>query len=86
MMTVAAWRKRAHDCMAAARLAPDEDGQLGWQRLSNTWLMCAEWADREKLSGKSTEMRVVGPVGKAADPARSSAFQSGELLRSRLAL
>ena len=59
MMTVAEWRKRAHDCLAASRLTSDRDGQLGWLALSDAWLKCAEWRDREKLGHNETP--VAGP-------------------------
>lgn len=82
MMTVAEWRKRAHDCMTASRLAPDREGQLGWQALSDAWLAVAEWRDREKISG--SERRVVEPFIETAGA--NSASEHGEQLRARLAL
>jgi hypothetical protein len=84
MMTVADWRKRAHDCMTASRLAADRDGQLGWQALSDAWLKCAEWRDREKLTPKETP--VAQPYTPTASPNVARAVENGERLRTRLAL
>jgi hypothetical protein len=80
MMSVADWRKRALDCLEAARLSSDQNGQLGWRSLADAWLQSAEWGERERLAGRSDEMRVVGPVTVAP------AVASGERLRRILAL
>jgi hypothetical protein len=87
MMSVADWRKRAIDCKEAARLAPDQDGQTGWRALSDAWLLSAEWRDRERLSGNRDEMQLVVPALPVTSyPDRTSAADSGERLRSLLAL
>src|ERR1700675_3919250 len=54
MMTVAEWRKRAQDCITASRLASDKDAQLQWLALSDVWLKCSEWREREKFSDQAT--------------------------------
>src|SRR5271155_1595705 len=72
MMTVADCRKRAHDCIAAARLTSDRDGQLHWQRLSDAWLMFAEHLGRGKSSYNETPVAAAGPVAAITDPDRTS--------------
>ena len=84
MMTVADWRKRAHDCMAASKLASDRDGQLGWQMLSEAWLKCAEWRDRENIGGNGRP--AAGPHTVIAPSNATRAAENGERLRTRLAL
>ena|ERR1700676_3386080 len=66
MMTVAEWRKRAQDCITASRLASDKDAQLQWLALSDVWLKCSEWREREKFSDQAT--RGMRPVIPAFEP------------------
>jgi hypothetical protein len=91
MMSVADWRKRAHECREASRLASDREGQSGWQALSDAWLKCAEWRDREEVSIKELrashiETPLASPNRTSAPPSGTSAADSAERLRTRLAL
>jgi hypothetical protein len=86
MMTVADCRKRAHDCMVAAGLASDRDGQLQWQELSNDWLAFAELFGRGKSSDNETPVAAAGPVTSITDANRARVIKGGERLRARLAL
>jgi hypothetical protein len=83
MMSVADWRKRAHDCLAASRLASDRDGQLGWLVLADAWLKCAEWRDREKIGRDETP--VAGLHTATAPHDGTSAVENRERLRTRAA-
>jgi hypothetical protein len=51
MMSLEDWRQRTHDRISASRRASDREDQLGWQVLSDAWVLCAEWRDREILNG-----------------------------------
>jgi hypothetical protein len=91
MMSVSDWRKRAHACKEASRLASDREGQSGWQALSDAWIKCAEWRDREDVSikelrGGQSVRPMVSPNRTAAPPSGTSAAESAERLRTRLAL
>jgi len=86
MMTVADCRKRAHDCMAAARLASDRVGQLHWQQLSDDWLAFPEQRGPGKSSDNETPGAAAGPVTSIADLNRINVIEAGERLRARLAL
>jgi len=90
-MSVSDWRKRAHACKEASRLASDREGQSGWQALSDAWLKCAEWRDREEVSIKELrdshiETPLASPDRTAAPPSGTNAAESAERLRTRLAL
>src|ERR1700675_3456858 len=92
MMTVAEWRKRAQDCITASRLASDKDAQLQWLALSDVWLKCSEWREREKFSDQAT--RAMRPVIPAFEPDRAEpdrtepgkTMEYAERLRVRFAL
>lgn len=84
MMSVADWRKRAYDCMMAAERAPNSDERVRWLALSNAWLECADWRDREKF--EDNEPRIAVPVTVTAERDRPSATEYGERLRARLSL
>jgi len=91
MMTVAEWRKRAHDCMTASRLASDRNGQSGWQALSDAWVLVADWRDREQrghkeLSVSDNAMPIASPNTAVASPIGTSVVENAERLRARLAL
>ena len=81
-MTVADWRKRAYDCLAASKLASDRDGQLGWLVLSEAWLKCAEWRDREKIGRNET--LIAGLHTATARHDGTSAVENRERLRTRV--
>ena len=85
-MSVADFQKRAHDCMVAARLAADRDGQFQWQVLSEAWLMFAGLLGRAKSSSNEKPVAVAGPVTVIGDRKRTSVIENGERLRARLAL
>jgi hypothetical protein len=78
MLTVADYRKRAHDCMVKAELATDRDGQFQWQVLADLWLMFAEQFDRG-VSGYNETQNSNAAV-------RTSVTEDGERLRARLDL
>jgi hypothetical protein len=84
MMTVADWRKRAHDCMEASRQAPSREGQIQWQALSEAWLKCAE--QRDRVNSRRKALTVFEHVAATVVPIRASAVAHGEWLRARLAL
>lgn len=86
MMTVEEYRKRAHDCTAAARLASDREGQFQWQVLSEIWLMFAEQLGSGKSSHDKTLLSVPSPGMAVVDVDRTSAVEGGERLRERLTL
>jgi hypothetical protein len=86
MMTIEEYRKRAHDCTAAARLASDREGQFQWRVLSEIWLMFAEQLGRGRSSYDKTLFTVPNPVTAIVDADRTSAVEGGERLRARLAL
>src|ERR1700730_14284762 len=69
MMSVAEWCKRGRDCITASRLASDKDAQLQWLALSDVWLKCSEWREREKFSDQAT--RAMRPVIPAFEPDRA---------------
>jgi hypothetical protein len=54
MMTVDEWRNRAHACKVAAERSFDPDSRLGWQKLADTWLYCAELREGTRDGPKET--------------------------------
>ena len=78
MLSVADYRKRAHDCMVEAELATDRDGQFQWRVLADLWLMFAEQFYRGE-SGHNETQNVDATV-------RIGVIEDGERLRARLDL
>ena len=78
MLTVADYRKRAHDCGVEAERASDRDGQLQWRVLADLWLMFAEQFDRRESGHDETP--------DAITVIRTNVVEDGQRLRARLDL